>query len=373
LAGNASTATTATNFTGSLVGDVTGTQGATVVSTVGGQTAANVAAGVVLANSATNTNVGSTIVRRDSNGDFAARTITATLAGNASTATTATNFTGSLVGDVTGTQGATVVSTVGGQTAANVANGVILANAATNLLINSTIVRRDAGGNFAGSTIDAILFSGDVFGNVSGNVTGNLVGNVTGNVTGSASLNVLKAGDTMTGTLVHPAGTAAVPSIQFTGSTNTGISAATANRLSFDTNGAERMSISNTDITALTRVLLTNLLCNQALQVASVGLAGAVAVAATTSILLLKPTAASANVTVTFPTSPTNGQYLTIATGSTLNRSITIVPVVPLGTTLVNGISPLNATLSLAAASGGASVTYIYYATDNAWYRIYRG
>ena len=39
----------------------------------------------------------------------------------------------------------------------------------------------------------------------------------------------------MTGTLTHPAGTAAAPSIQFTGSTNTGISAATANTLSFDT------------------------------------------------------------------------------------------------------------------------------------------
>ncbi len=50
----------------------------------------------------------------------------------------------------------------------------------------------------------------------------------------------------MTGTLIHPAGTAAIPSIQFTGSTNTGISAATANTLSFDTNGVERMKISAT-------------------------------------------------------------------------------------------------------------------------------
>lgn len=38
-------------------------------------------------------------------------------------------------------------------------------------------------------------------GNVIGNVTGNLQGNVTGNVTGSASLNVLKTGDTLSGNL----------------------------------------------------------------------------------------------------------------------------------------------------------------------------
>ena len=68
-------------------------------------------------------------------------------------------------------------------------------------------------------------------------------------MTGGASLDVLKAGDTMTGTLTHPAGTAAAPSIQFTGSTNTGLSAATANTLSFDTSGVERMSISSSGVT----------------------------------------------------------------------------------------------------------------------------
>jgi hypothetical protein len=240
LSGNA---TTATDFSGSLVGDVTGTQGATVVSTVGGQTAANVAAGAVLANAATSANTASAIVRRtatggfsagavsvtdsvisntatitpfstagvvhndasgvlstslivnadvdpaaaivdtklatistagkvvnsattatsantasaivarDASGNFSAGTITASLSGNATTATTATNFSGSLVGDVTGTQGATVVSTVGGQTAANVAAGAVLANAATNLNTASTIVKRDASGSFAAGLI----------------------------------------------------------------------------------------------------------------------------------------------------------------------------------------------------------------------------
>jgi hypothetical protein len=85
LNGNASTATSATSatsFSGSLSGDVTGTQGATVVSSVGGQTAANVAAGMSLANAAANSNTASTIVRRDASGNFSAGTITANLIGN---------------------------------------------------------------------------------------------------------------------------------------------------------------------------------------------------------------------------------------------------------------------------------------------------
>ncbi|KKT23705.1 MAG: hypothetical protein UW09_C0003G0227 [candidate division TM6 bacterium GW2011_GWF2_43_87] len=183
LTGNATTATTATNFSGLLAGDVTGIQGATVVANVGGQTAANVATATIAANAATNLNTASTIVKRDASGNFSAGTITASLNGNALTATsatTATSFTGPLLGDVTGTQSATVVSLVGGQTAANVATATIAANAATNLNTASTIVKRDASGNFSAGTITA---------------------NLTGNVTGSASLNVLKAGDTMTGAL----------------------------------------------------------------------------------------------------------------------------------------------------------------------------
>jgi gas vesicle protein len=103
-------------------------------------------------------------------------------------------------------------------TAGKVANS---ATTATALNTPNTIVLRDGSGNFAAGTITASL-------------------------TGAASLNVLKAGDTMTGTLTMPAGSAAVPSIQFTGSANTGFSAATVNTLSFDTNGAERMNINPT-------------------------------------------------------------------------------------------------------------------------------
>lgn len=74
-----------------LTGDVTaagpGSSAATVVE-VGGVTAAQIAAGVTAANSATNANTVSTSVKRDSSGNFSAGTITATLNG------TATNVTG---------------------------------------------------------------------------------------------------------------------------------------------------------------------------------------------------------------------------------------------------------------------------------------
>lgn len=62
------------------------------------------------ATTATNLNTINTIVARDGSGNFSAGTITAALSGNATTATTATNFSGSLAGDVTGTQAATAIS-----------------------------------------------------------------------------------------------------------------------------------------------------------------------------------------------------------------------------------------------------------------------
>jgi hypothetical protein len=75
---------TLSDFSGSLVGDVTGTQGATVVSSVGGVSAASVASGASAANQATSANTASRIVARDGSGNFSAGTITANLTGQAS-------------------------------------------------------------------------------------------------------------------------------------------------------------------------------------------------------------------------------------------------------------------------------------------------
>jgi len=96
---------------------------------------------------ATHINTPSTIVQRDASGNFSANIITATLDGSA------TNFTGSLAGDVTGTQSATVVSQVGGKTASQVSTSVDDTIAATASNTPSTIVKRDSSGNFSAGRV----------------------------------------------------------------------------------------------------------------------------------------------------------------------------------------------------------------------------
>jgi hypothetical protein len=81
-AGTAAIAVSATNFSGVVSGDVSGTQGATVVSSVGGQTAVNVASGAIAANSATSSNVPNTIVKRDGSGNIAAGSLMLTFTGS---------------------------------------------------------------------------------------------------------------------------------------------------------------------------------------------------------------------------------------------------------------------------------------------------
>lgn len=121
-----------------LSGDVTGPSSSSVVSTLGGMTAANVVSGANTANAATNLNTVSTIVKRDASGNFNAGTINANLIGNTTGAHTgnvtgnvsgsAATFTGNLGGDVTGSQAATVISAIGGSSAANVHLAELLAS-----------------------------------------------------------------------------------------------------------------------------------------------------------------------------------------------------------------------------------------------------
>ncbi len=99
------------------------------------------------------------------NGTFsgdASALVNLTAAALVGTAPRATNFTGPILGDVTGTQGASVVSTVGGLVAAQVALGANRANASTPEFECDVIIRRDAGdGGFTAGPIRAASFTGD--------------------------------------------------------------------------------------------------------------------------------------------------------------------------------------------------------------------
>lgn len=88
-------AATANSFAGSLAGEVTGTQGATVVA------------------SAVAANTPNAVVRRDASGGFSAGTITGALDGNITGS--AATFTGGLAGDITGTQSDTRVAQIQGR------------------------------------------------------------------------------------------------------------------------------------------------------------------------------------------------------------------------------------------------------------------
>lgn len=97
---------------GALGGDLSGALPSPSVATVGAQTAANVAAGAVLANASTNANTPGTIVRRDGSGNFNIGTITGALTGNATTATTLSS---TLTGDASSAGNAVTVTGLRGR------------------------------------------------------------------------------------------------------------------------------------------------------------------------------------------------------------------------------------------------------------------
>ncbi len=106
------------NAINQLTGDVTAgpssgsASAAATVTSVGGSAAADIHTAELAANAATNLNTISTIVKRDSSGNFSAGTITAALTGNVTgnVSGSAATFTGNLSGDVTGTQSSTAIS-----------------------------------------------------------------------------------------------------------------------------------------------------------------------------------------------------------------------------------------------------------------------
>jgi len=109
------------------------------------------------------------------------------------------------------------------------------------------------------------------------------------------------------------------------------------------------------------KLILQNLFCNQAIQVAVPTNLSTVTASSTTSILLLKPAGTlPLSVTIQFPASPTNGQLFTIILGSAL--ALTVINNGN-GASIANGLTAFSLGIGSVAAT-----TYLYYAPDNTWY-----
>ncbi|HUA66016.1 MAG TPA: hypothetical protein VME24_09220, partial [Alphaproteobacteria bacterium] len=238
-AGSATTATTATtanNFSGSLSGDVTGTQSATVVSTVGGVSAANVASGANAANAAASANTSGAIVQRDASGNFSAGTITANLSG---TATTALNFTG----NVTDSQLPGNVPFLNGTNAFSGTNTFAGVTRATN--VNNTFVGTFTGN---GSSLTALNPASLSAGTAAINISGNAATATTANTAASATT----AATATSATTAVTAGTAGVASNLVSGAIISGV---TVTNSTFAGNGSSLTALNPANLSSGTAAI----------------------------------------------------------------------------------------------------------------------
>ncbi|HKR07312.1 MAG TPA: hypothetical protein VJY62_21940, partial [Bacteroidia bacterium] len=186
----------AVNFTGSLSGDISGTQTTTSVDMVGGVTSANVASGTNAANAATNANTASTIVKRDASGNFSAGTVTADLTGN-------------VTGNVSGTA-ANVTGTVAvpnGGTGATTLTGYVIGNGTSAMTAVSSIPGSDITGNISG---DADNVTGVVAAANGG--TGNSSYTIGDIIYASGASTLSKLADVATGNALISGGAGTAPS-----------------------------------------------------------------------------------------------------------------------------------------------------------------
>jgi hypothetical protein len=204
LTGNADTVTTNANLTGDItsIGNATAIASGVIVNAD-----INASAGIVdtklatistsgkvsnSATTATNANTASAIVARDSSGDFSAGTITATLSG------TATNFSGSLSGDVTGTQGATAISatTVTGKALTGFVSGAGTITSSDTILtaidkLDGNIAGKQDSGNYI------IALTSDVTASGPGSATATIANNtVTNAKAAQMATNTIKGNNT---------------------------------------------------------------------------------------------------------------------------------------------------------------------------------
>lgn len=244
----------------------------------------------------TSLNTVSSIVSRDSGGNFSAGTITASLMGAAtdnvlkagdtmtgaltvpagSAANPSLTFTGSSTTGLASVSNMLLLATNGVERLRVHANGTVqVAN-----LNTAGVVHSDGSGNLSTSSIvnadisssaaivdtklAVISTAGKVANSATTATSNNTVstivardgsgsfsaGTITATLTGTASGNVAKSGDTMTGALTVPEGTTSMPSLNFTGSVTTGLSSPSPHTLSISTNGSEAVSINSSgDVT----------------------------------------------------------------------------------------------------------------------------
>jgi hypothetical protein len=223
------------------------------------------------ATTAVSANTVNAIVTRDGSGNFSAGTITAALTGNASTATKLSSArTFAVTGDITGTVSSDLTS--GASIATSIAAGVIIdadvnASAAIGLsklatgalpsgitvasanIVDGTIVNADINASAAialsklatGALPSAITVA-------STNIVDGTI--VNADVNASAAIAGTKIAPnfgsqtiTTTGVISPALGTAAAPSIAFTGDLNTGIYSPGADQVAVATNGTERLIV----------------------------------------------------------------------------------------------------------------------------------
>jgi hypothetical protein len=228
------------------------------------------------ATTAVSTNTVNAIVTRDGSGNFSAGTITAALTGNASTATKLSSArTFAVTGDITGTVSSDLTS--GASIATSIAAGVIIdadvnASAAIGLsklatgalpsgitvasanIVDGTIVNADINASAAialsklatGALPSAITVA-------STNIVDGTI--VNADVNASAAIAGTKIAPnfgsqtiTTTGVISSALGTAAAPSIAFTGDLNTGIFSPGADQVAVATNGVGRLFVNSTGL-----------------------------------------------------------------------------------------------------------------------------
>lgn len=147
---------------GSASGDLSGSYPGPTVASVGGATATNIANTVTTVAAATSNATASTIVKRDSSGNFIANVITGDLVGNitGNCSGSAATITGNLTGDVTSSGMVTTLATVNSNTgqwgtATQVpritVNGKGLITAVTHTTISGVAPSGGAGGDLGGT------------------------------------------------------------------------------------------------------------------------------------------------------------------------------------------------------------------------------